>query len=918
VSPGGIDPPVGRHAELERIDAVIGARERLPAGLLLHGREGIGKTVLWREAIRRAAAAGYRVLDCALSRNESRLTYAGLADLIRPVIDEVLPELAPPQATALESALAISRVSTTSPDERAVAFGLHGALAVLARRAPIALAVDDIQWLDASSRLMLSYAIRRLRHERVLLILAQRDGEVPEHEPLLGEPESEPRIERILVGPLPLGAVHRMIRTRLGFSLPRPQLLRIQAESDGNPLYALELARAAHDAVRDPGGLHELLARRVAAIPEGSRIALALVAIASDLDLDALASAYGGTLPNDLAPAIEAELVTVASGRVRFTHPLIAAAAEAAVSDSKRAQLHRRLAAAATSEEVRAAHLARASHAPDSEVAETLERAARMTRQRGARAASAGLFEAAARLTPASQVRDGARRRLAAAEGWYEAGDQRRAEEMLIRLRDELVDADQRCEAGWRLGIIWDEGSRWQEATALWRESLAETEDAGLRSRLLCSLAITAFYTESTQVASLQAAAAVAAAERSSNPAYLARALAVQALTISISGGVGFQEVIDRGLSLEAQIDESLGDWSPMAVAAECARLSGDVATARTHYTAVLARAINAGDANVEQWAAFGLASTELLAGGYGRASELADVALDIADQTGQMRIPTRSLRAHVDAYLGHLDEARRLVGEAQAAARAADEATHLFSTLIVLALIEVASGNLGAAARAHGEARAIATGIGLAHATAVRGFLNEAEIAAAIGEIQQAEAALAAFEAIVEGRQPAWAASPRHRAMAALLAARDDLGGAQLELERAVGADDAFPIDHGRSLLALGSLSRRLREHSRARDELGRALAVFRDLGTPPWIARAEAELGRIPGRRTRDSDALTDAEGRIAELVAAGRSNKEVAAALFVSVKTVEVTLTRVYQKVGVRSRAELAHHFGAAAKQ
>src|SRR5512146_1166989 len=128
---------VGRHAELERIDATLGSGARLPSGILFTGREGIGKTVLWREAVRRSKEAGYRVLECALSRGESRLTFAGLADLIGPVLDEVLPELAPPQARALETALAITPGDGSPPDERAVAFGLQGALSALAKRSPI-------------------------------------------------------------------------------------------------------------------------------------------------------------------------------------------------------------------------------------------------------------------------------------------------------------------------------------------------------------------------------------------------------------------------------------------------------------------------------------------------------------------------------------------------------------------------------------------------------------------------------------------------------------------------------------------------------------------------------------------------------------------------------------------------------------
>jgi hypothetical protein len=464
------DPLVGRHAELERIDAVLAFRDRLPAGILLHGREGIGKTALWREAVRRSQQAGYRVLECALSRGESRLSFAGLADLIGPVLAEVLPELAPPQARALETALAITSSDAASPDERAVAFGLQGALSVLANRSPIALAVDDIQWLDPSSTLMLSYAVRRLRHEPVVLLFAQRDGKGHDQPVSLAD-ESGIELERIAVGPLQLGAIHRMIRTRLGSSLTRPQLLRIHAASDGNPLHALELARAIDSqGMTGPGRLVTLLANRVAALPDATRLALALAAIASESDIDTLSDA-NGRLRQDLQPAIDADLVSIDAGRVRFTHPLIALAAETGVSDTKRRELHLLLADATMSQEVRAAHLAQATRAPDADVAGTIEQAARATGRRGARAASAALFEAAARLTPQVETSDRGRRRLAAAENWYAAGDARHARDILASLLVELASGDLRGEAGWRLGVLLDEAGHWQEATALWRDA---------------------------------------------------------------------------------------------------------------------------------------------------------------------------------------------------------------------------------------------------------------------------------------------------------------------------------------------------------------------------------------------------------------------------------------------------------------
>jgi hypothetical protein len=332
--------PLGRGLELERIQGVIERRDVLPVGILLHGRAGIGKTVLWSEAARLAQESGFRVLGCALAQGESSLAFAGLADLLHPVLAEVLPSLPGPRARALETALALGSSEQGAPDERAVAFGFHSAVAMLASAGPVALAIDDIQWLDPSSTLMLSYAIRRLRREPVLLLLGRRDGTPGDRSAGLID-DTGVALERIFVGPLPLGAVHRLIRLRLGASLTRPQLLRVHAASEGNPLHALELARAMQGSEpHESGSLATLLADRVAALPELTRQALLLGALSTERELGALSRAHSdGQLLADLQPAIDADLVVVAEGRLLFTHPLVESAVEAgATSEARRTQ----------------------------------------------------------------------------------------------------------------------------------------------------------------------------------------------------------------------------------------------------------------------------------------------------------------------------------------------------------------------------------------------------------------------------------------------------------------------------------------------------------------------------------------------------------------------------------------------------
>lgn len=897
---------VGRRAEIASTVRWFGDRSA-PSCLILEGEAGLGKSTVWSASLGAIGDAGHRVLASAPAEAESRLSYAGLADLVAddlPALRTVLPG---PQARALAVAVRLEEPGSRPPDETAVARGWLEAQLALARQfGALLVAIDDVRWLDPASLAVVAYSLRRLRRDDgVKVLLTHRTGALaPAGLPI------EDLGERLRLGPLSLGGIHRVIRTQTGVSLTRPRLLGLYAESAGNPLHAIELARASSASSAAPrASIVDLFAARLAGLPPETRRLLVLIAASPDRTQSRLERAWGQPVDSALHPAMAAGLVALAGSQVRPSHPLVTHIAYAEATDAGRRDAHRLLADSAATTEERALHLARSVIGPDAAAATIVEEAALEARARGVRASSATLAESAARLTPPGDVVDRARRLLAAAASWFEAGDSERVEAIVRPLLDELGVGEQRGEAAWRLGVVLDEGGRWQEAVTLWREALAGADDPGLRSRIQCSLAITAFYTESVDTAATWAEAAVASAEQSGDQRWLAEALAARALTMAMGGDHRAVEVIERALAIESTLPDVLGEWSPTAVAAEIARHGGDDEAARRHYATILDRAVRIGDANIEQWAAFGLCSSELLAGKYRRALELADTVLELADQTGVMRIPARSLRAHVDAYLGDLDGARRLVGEACEAAVAADEKTHLFGAHVVRGVIEAAAGDHAAAARAYADARALASELGLVHASALRALLNGAEEAAAAGQLVEADRFLDAFDRAVAGAVPAWARPVQDRARAAVLATRGDLAGARAILEAAVGDDRVLPFDRGRSLLALGIACRRLHQLGRARHALAEAVEAFVGLGTPPWIERARSELARVPGRRSGDRLELTAAEARIAGLVAAGRSNREVAAELFLSVKTVEVTLTRVYAKAGVRSRSELA---------
>ncbi len=226
---------VGRDLELARIEQVTsGAAELLPAALVLEGEAGIGKTTLWRIAVEHARAGGHRVLSCALAQGESRLAFAGLADLAAGALEDVSDALAEPQRAALEEALLLRTGTHALPDERAVAFGFLGLLRALTSETPVTLAIDDVQWLDPSSAAMLSFAVRRLRSEPVLLLLARRPIDGADPDPLQLE-RSSLSVEWVPVRPLTLGALHRLLRLRLGRTLTRPELGRVHERSAGQP-----------------------------------------------------------------------------------------------------------------------------------------------------------------------------------------------------------------------------------------------------------------------------------------------------------------------------------------------------------------------------------------------------------------------------------------------------------------------------------------------------------------------------------------------------------------------------------------------------------------------------------------------------------------------------------------------------------
>ncbi len=420
---------VGREAEVAAIQAFFAEAAEGPRAFVLEGDAGIGKSTLWLAGVDAARERGLRVLSARPAEVERGLAYAALGDLLGECAVEVLDGLSSPRRNALRAALLLEGGVESSADSRVLGVAVHSVLVALAERGPIVVAIDDCQWLDVPSADALAFALRRLQHEPLQVLLARRGDHPAELERALPA-----EVARLRVGPLSLGAIHSLVRDRLERTFPRPTMLRLHEVSGGNPFYALELARAL-DAVAGPidpseplpvpESLDHLIGERLRALPEETRAALLVVAVMGAPAQTQVEAA--GIAAESLTPAVDAHVLELASGEIRFGHPLLASGVIAEATEAERRAAHRRAAAAVEEPVAHARHVAAAFEQADEETAGLLEAAAKIARLRGAPAVSAELGEAATGATP-PELEDDRRRRLdAAARDHLAAGSGERA-----------------------------------------------------------------------------------------------------------------------------------------------------------------------------------------------------------------------------------------------------------------------------------------------------------------------------------------------------------------------------------------------------------------------------------------------------------------------------------------------------------
>jgi DNA-binding CsgD family transcriptional regulator len=897
---------VGRDAELDAIREFFDARLERPRALLVEGEAGIGKTTLLVAADEEARRRHWQVLSCRPAAAEAQLAFAALTDAFGEVLDGVLTTLPGPQRAALLGA--VRRVGT-EVDRLALSMGVLNLLRGLARGGPVALFVDDAQWLDEPSAHAVSFALRRLTTEPVAVIASRREGELL---PLaFGEAARAIGLSRLPVRPLSLGAIARIVRAQRSVSFSRPVLLRIYDAAGGNPFFAIELARAAAEAAERgdvlaiPESLRELVRTRLAALPDESREALLVVAALGQPQSSVVAAALDDW-EDAVAPAVDADVLELVGGRVRFTHPLLGSAVYANAPEHRRRSVHRALAGVVDEAEQRGWHLALATERPNERIAAKVANAAVAAAARGAPETAAELAKQARRLTPRSRLDLRATRGLDAAVYAWSAGDAKRSEIMLLELIESLPPSPVRAAARQLLVKIVDDVEETLAQLDLALEDAAGAPAAEASVLNLRARQRTWSGDFTGAIADAQAGAARAATAGSD--AELAVALGREAHARVCAGEPTPHELLERAVALERSLDQRIpvGE-SPTRARGLCALWDDDLETAWSLLAAI--------DRDVrersESWRAIvlqTLAEVELRRGRTAEALRALDEATEIAEYWGVVHAEAAVLApaALVKGTVGDVDEARRAAERALELMRPVGYDVIVRQAERALGFLEL---SLGDAAAAHAVLEPLITRSGLGHPTAEAAAADEIEALLGMGRAADAEALLAAFAAQAELSRRPRASAAVARSAALVAAARGDLDEALAHAERAVALSAASePLERGRALFVLGLVARRAKRRRVAREALESALGIFDAFPAPLWAERARAELERIGGRRGSAGE-LTPSERRVADLVLAGKTNREIATELFVTVHTVEKALTRAYAKLGVRSRTELA---------
>ncbi|MFJ4666685.1 helix-turn-helix transcriptional regulator [Kitasatospora purpeofusca] len=924
----------GRERERAAVDALLdGARGGRSGVLLLRGEPGIGKTAVLEYAVA-AAGDGFRVVRATGVEYEAELPFAGLSLLLSSGLDR-LDALPGPQRRSLEGAFGLGEPAGGA-DRLLTGLATLGLLAELASEQPLLCVVDDVQWLDRSSLDALLIAARRLQAEGVALLLAARDTGAGEGAggaevgvgdggparpgtaagPLAGLPElrltglAEPDAVRLLDD--------RSGAARTGPALTGPARRRLLAEAAGNPLALVELPSTEADLAS--GGLALTSRLRIAfhgqvtGLPPATQTLLLVAAAEENGELDVVlaAAAELGAGADALEPAERAGLVAVgADRRFAFRHPLLRAAVLQRAPLQQRLAAHRALGEALEEGDRRTWHLALAATAPDAGLADALERTAARAEARGAHGGAAAAYERAAGLTP---DRDGATRRLVlAAEAATEEGKLELAEALADRAgaRTDSVFAHALLDQVRAVAHFWR--GAYPAAYRLLLDAAATDIEPAHAARMLLQAFHAAWYVGEEPVATVLDRLAALPLGADEPLAPLARHLPAAVLPALGRPAGSLPDV--RATAAAAR---KAGAESPVDLVQLC---GATLVLGRDHETLELAAELTAearakGTVGVLPTLQFFLAEAELFHGRHRDAEVTATEGLALARDTGQAQWTSQlaSLLACAAALAGADERCAELAAAALVPGSAAPAAGEPWAHW-ALALLDLGRGRAAAAAdRLH----TLTTGPYRHHVGATRAVPDLVEAAVRLGEPERAAEPYERFARWAAAAGTPWAEALRLRCQALL--GPDELAESAYRAALDLHEGAHRPFERARTALLYGEWLRRERRRTDARPHLGAALEVFERLGAEPWADRARTELtatgtaAPAPAAAEGALTVLTPQELQIARLAARGLTNRDIAAQLFLSPRTVGHHLYKAYPKLGIASRTELAALFRA----
>ncbi|TDC50328.1 helix-turn-helix transcriptional regulator [Jiangella ureilytica] len=897
----------GRRQEREVLEGLVhAARAGRSAALVVHGEPGIGKSALLGVL---ADAPGCRVVRAAGVESQMELAFAGLHELCRPLLDG-LDRLPEPQAHALGTAFGLR--SGGPPDRFLIGLAALSLLADAAREQPLVCLVDDAQWLDQASVQALTFVARRLAAESVALVVAVRTGTA--ERPWAGLP-------RLAVRGLPDGEAGELLAFAVTGALDPRVRHRILAETHGNPLALLELPRlySAAELAFGPqpgdvatliGRMEEGFRRRLGLLPDPCRLLLAVAAAEplGDVALLWRAAESLGVGPGAAGPAQEAGLMELRD-TVRFRHPLVRSVAYRSATASARRAAHRALADATDPEQDpdrRAWHRAQAATGPDEAVAAELERCAGDALAHGGLAAAAAFLERAAVLTPDAAVR--VRRELDAARALMNAGSFDAARDLLTVTAYEPPTALQRARLDVLRAQLEFASERGNEALPLLVAAARRLEPLDLELALDCHL----------------------------------DALTAALFAGRLAPGGGAAEVARAARRARMPARPRPGDLLLQAMAA----LYADGYVAAVPSLARAAAAFDDSDLSLEEgvrflWLAAVVGNDLWDERAWDR---MTDRHLRLVREAGALSALPLALntRVFVDLFAGDLAAAAALVEEIGAVTEAVEAPLPPYGAVGLAAFRgrEEEAAPLLAAALKESTARGAGIGVSLVHwaqamlcnglgryreacqdgrlaaahpeemAVGTWGLAELIEAAVRAGERETAAAAVGQLTEMTRASGTDWALGVAARSEAQLL----DGGAAEDRYREAIDrlGRTAVRTELARAQLLYGEWLRRAGRRLEARDQLRTAYDALTAMGVEAFAGRAHRELsatGETVRKRSDDTrHDLTAQELHIARLAAEGLTNPEIGAELFISPRTVEWHLRKVFAKLGISARREL----------